>query len=786
MDGSYQICWTVDDWVQALRRSEAARSRGLDFETCPDPGRPEETSALRAEDGARIAGIGIAWRDESGRMRSAYCPIRHDRVHAGGQQPSARHCVQALSDSIARTESPKNIVVANLQMELSMLLAEGAVWPGPGQIDDIMIAARVLNKGVGPEELIGLGPLQVEVLKRDQDSSKTLDQWLTDHRYKPGRDIWHAPAAIAGWYCQDDARDTLEIWERWEGEVKRPSPTEWWWSRPADRATRHDLYELEVEAGVQALIACLRGTRVDVVLARRRASAAQALQSAVARWIRDELQMPTLNPGSQQQLRGILFGPLGFEVSVQHLTEAFTKKLPEREQARVIAGTGKKKLVEYASLDVDALEYYAERYPQHERLMFMLAVYRKCNTAISWFGDRVTEFGCLPGPDPWWEPGESIVNIIYHRLRTVGTRFGRMSSSDYNGQQVPKRFKMLIDAEALREVLEGYLPESQIDELWAMLDIAECAGGDEAKATGLSPGAPVVDFSIKRMFVPREGMNIRNWDLSQVEMRGFAHFSGNRLLCDGYGAPMTDADVDRELEAILHFCEHGALPSWAVLDRHARLAANEFDIHAFVAQEIEISRKAAKGVNFGIVYGMGEKKLGRQLGWSKSESALFLGRYHHKFHEIRELQEQIKAVLRRRGYIFDPYGRRYYLPMNRAYVGLNRLIQGWAASAFKVGFVRSARVFASPSMGGEGAHRLTRRPMPGRARILTAIHDEKMSEVAKDLDTFELDWAVRSCMVAHHGLKVPLGTSSEGSDRSWDDEVVVNPPIPRVGIQMGA
>lgn len=780
MDASYQTCWTIDDWVSALRRSELSPFRGMDFEGRPDSQRIETTSALRHEDGAEVVGIGIAWV-ENGDIRSAYVGFRHDRRYAGGKMPDAKACLKALSDSIERMPPGPGhgIIIANLAMELPALLAEGCVWPAPGQVHDTQVAARVLNKGVGFQELIGLGPLQVQYLKRDQASSKLLDQWLKEHRFKPGQDIWRAPVPLVSWYCQDDARDCLALMVGdksvghvgWMEEVHQPV-SEWWWNRAPNKSTRQDLYEMEIEAAIQAIIACLRGMRIDLPVAKRKAAAARALQLATTRWVRDELKMPTLNPGSQDQLRGILFGPMGFEPSLAHLTESFTKKMTERDQAKVLAGVGPKPITDYASLDVEALDYYAEKYPEHAELMFMLAVYRKCNTAITWFENNVTEFGATPWPDPWWDRQTTqLANLIFHRLRTIGARSGRMTSSDYNGQQVPKRFKMLIDAEALKEALQAYLPSVQFDELWEMLDFAACSPGDESKVLGLMPGSLVLDFSIKGMFIPRDGDDLRNWDLSQVEMRGFAHFSGNRLLCDGYGRPMTDDEVNRELQAALFFAEHGYLPDWCDQQRHVKLEANPFDIHKFVSSEIGVDRKAAKGINFGIVYGMGKKKLGRELGWGPDESKLYLGKYHAKFSEIEQLQNQIKSVLRRRGYIFDPYGRRYYLPINRAYVGLNRLIQGWAASVFKVGFIRSCHIFASPGMGGAGIHPLTRRHMPGEARMVTCIHDESMGEVKHSRNTFDLDWAVRTSMVAHHGLNVPLGTSSEESSTSWDQAV---------------
>lgn len=767
---SYTTCWTLEQWAYALKRLQKSKWRGLDFEAGPNPRYHTSTSALRVEDGALLCGIGVAWL-EDGRTMSAYIGIRHDPVHAGGQMPDATTAVQMLSQAIQDTpdEPGYGWITANLQMELSVLLAEGAVWPAKGQIHDIMIGARVLNQGVGPQELIGLGPLQQKVLGRTGESESLLSQWLKAHRFKPGADIWRAPVSVVSYYCQDDARDALEIWAKWAEHLYQP-PTDWWLHRAPNRMTRHDLYELEIQAGIDALTTCLRGTRFDKPMATRRAKAAETLQSVCDAWIRDRLQVPTLNPGSQDQLRGILFSEsYGFPVSTAHMTETF-RKLSEARQAATVAGHGEKPLVSYASLDIDALAFYAEQKPEFADLIFMLAVRRKCNTALTWFRENVKRFGSTPAKDPWWvdDAEAAILNVMYHRLRTVGTKSGRMSSSDYNGQQVPQRTKMLIALEMLVTLLTGYLTEAQLAELVAMFDIATVSDGDEAKVTKTSIGGSVIDFSPRAMFIPRPGCNIRNWDLSQVEMRGFANMSRNKLLCSGYGDPLGDGDIAREMDAFNTFIATGMVPSNINLRRHLELEARPFDIHKFVAQEIDCSRGDAKGINFGLVYGMGKKKLARERGWGREQAETYLGRYHSKFFEIATLQAAIRDALARRGYVFDSFGRRYYLPVDKAYVGLNRLIQGWAASVFKVGFVRACRVFESTPMGGTPFHRVTRRPMPGKSGSLTCVHDELSSEVEKERDTIQLDWAIRTGMTAIHGLVVPLGTSSEGSDISWD------------------
>ena len=178
---------------------------------------------------------------------------------------------------------------------------------------------------------------------------------------------------------------------------------------------------------------------------------------------------------------------------------------------------------------------------------------------------------------------------------------------------------MLLNAARLFRILEDFLPKSQFDEMMEMVLVSPCKAGDESKVIGVEAGAPVVDFSVRRMFISRPGFNMRLWDLSQVELRGFAHFTGNNLLCGGYGSPLSEYQVDEELRYIRDIMAQvaGAHSMYGVdWERHVRMENSPFDAHQFVADELGIPRKGAKGINFGIIYGMGKKKLSRGLGLS--------------------------------------------------------------------------------------------------------------------------------------------------------------------------
>jgi DNA polymerase I-like protein with 3'-5' exonuclease and polymerase domains len=182
------------------------------------------------------------------------------------------------------------------------------------------------------------------------------------------------------------------------------------------------------------------------------------------------------------------------------------------------------------------------------------------------------------------------------------------------------------------------------------------------------------------------------WDLSQIEYRLFAHYANDPEII-------------------------------------AKYAANpEIDYHQILADKLGIPRNPTKRINFGILYGMGKGKTTTNIrreviafetdpkNTDEQKIALrahlyaayfdsrvappsitevipsevlvtiaenILHEYHSLNPKIKQMQGQIKQLLSTRGYVKSYYGMRAYLEVNRAYVGLNRVIQGSAAYLFK-------------------------------------------------------------------------------------------------------
>jgi DNA polymerase-1 len=199
------------------------------------------------------------------------------------------------------------------------------------------------------------------------------------------------------------------------------------------------------------------------------------------------------------------------------------------------------------------------------------------------------------------------------------------------------------------------------------------------------------------------------------------------------------------------------------------------DIHALTASQVfglplaemdANTRRRAKAVNFGIIYGISAFGLGQQIGVPQSEAGAYIRAYFDRFPAIRAYMERIKTDCRRTGYVETIFGRKCWIsgirdasPARRAGAerqAINAPLQGSAADIIKRGMARIPAALA-----GEGS----------RARMLLQVHDELLFEVP------EAEVEVTAQLVArvmegacgpHCELSVPLVVET-GSAQSWDE-----------------
>jgi DNA polymerase-1 len=239
---------------------------------------------------------------------------------------------------------------------------------------------------------------------------------------------------------------------------------------------------------------------------------------------------------------------------------------------------------------------------------------------------------------------------------------------------------------------------------------------------------------IRRAFVPSEpDWLIMAADYSQIELRILAHMSGDEKLLEAF----------RRGE-----------------DIHARTASEVFG--APLDEVTPDLRRRAKGVNFGLVYGITDFGLARDIGVSREDAAVYIENYFRQYPGVRRFIQETIAAARDRGWVETMYKRRRYLPdllsgnrQIRSFgerTAVNTPIQGTAADIIKLAMLR---IDQSLRDGGL------------RARMLLQVHDELVFEFPKQ-EQSRLISLVRQGMEQAAELDVPLEVDIEIGPNWYD------------------
>ena len=199
---------------------------------------------------------------------------------------------------------------------------------------------------------------------------------------------------------------------------------------------------------------------------------------------------------------------------------------------------------------------------------------------------------------------------------------------------------------------------------------------------------------LRRMFVAGPGQILVDADYSQIELRLLAHISGDQAMVDAF----------RSGE-----------------DFHTVTAAHVFSVP--VEEVTSAMRRAAKAVNFGIVYGISPFSLSQDLGVTVAEAKAYMDAYFHRFPGVKAYMDQVVERARADGFVETPMHRRRALPEikssnhnMRAFgerVALNMPIQGAAADIIKLAMVRVHRQLKEAAL---------------EARLIMQVHDELIVE----------------------------------------------------------
>lgn len=138
---------------------------------------------------------------------------------------------------------------------------------------------------------------------------------------------------------------------------------------------------------------------------------------------------------------------------------------------------------------------------------------------------------------------------------------------------------------------------------------------------------------IRKCFIAKPGSKLVKFDYSQIELRLMAEFANVEGLKDAF--------------------RNG-------IDIHTRTASQIFGIPE---KEIDsTTRRKAKAINFGIIYGISGFGLGKQLGISTKEADAYIKTYFEAYPEIKDYMESTKALCKKQGYVSTLYGRKCYIP----------------------------------------------------------------------------------------------------------------------------
>ena len=238
---------------------------------------------------------------------------------------------------------------------------------------------------------------------------------------------------------------------------------------------------------------------------------------------------------------------------------------------------------------------------------------------------------------------------------------------------------------------------------------------------------------IREAFIAPQGSRIVSADYSQIELRIMAHLSGD--------------------EGLLRAFANGE-------DIHRATAAEVFG--AALDEVNSEQRRYAKVINFGLIYGMSQFGLAKQLGIERSAATAYIDRYFMRYPGVRNYMDSTREQARQQGYVETVFGRRLWLPEINSSNGMRRQgaeraainapMQGTAADLIKLAMIAVQRWLETEKL---------------ETRLIMQVHDELVLEVPEhELPHVKEKLRDLMCHVAE--LKVPLEVGL-GEGKNWDE-----------------
>ena len=238
---------------------------------------------------------------------------------------------------------------------------------------------------------------------------------------------------------------------------------------------------------------------------------------------------------------------------------------------------------------------------------------------------------------------------------------------------------------------------------------------------------------IRQAFVADKGCLMMSADYSQVELRIMAHLSGD--------------------EGLLKAFSEGA-------DVHKATASEVF---ATALDEVtDDQRRAAKAINFGLIYGMSAFGLAQQLKIERGDAQEYIDLYFDRYPGVKTYMDETRKLAHEQGYVETVFGRRLYLPeinsgngMRRQYAertAINAPMQGTAADLIKMAMLSVDKWIESTAPD---------------VRMIMQVHDELIFEIPQD-QLESASESIRNLMNNIAKLRVPL-LVDVGVGKNWDE-----------------
>jgi DNA polymerase-1 len=237
---------------------------------------------------------------------------------------------------------------------------------------------------------------------------------------------------------------------------------------------------------------------------------------------------------------------------------------------------------------------------------------------------------------------------------------------------------------------------------------------------------------IRQAFIAPKDYVLMAADYSQIELRIMAHLSGEENLLHAFA---TNQDV------------------------HKITAAEVFNVSI---EEITLEqRRAAKAINFGLIYGMSAFGLAKQLGISRHLAQNYVDQYFARYPNVKKYMEQTRQLAFEQGFVETILGRRLYVPEIRASNGqrrqaaertaINAPMQGTAADIIKKAMISVHRWIMESNL---------------EIKMIMQVHDELVFEVKENIIETARE-NIRPLMENAVKLKVPLLVEI-GVGKNWD------------------